>query len=190
MFPCVMGVLKTNKGLKIKERISNYLLPRFNIMYVEQEPPGIWYEFPAIWFALKTSIDSGVPVLYIHTKGASDPYHMWYQTPVKKVWEHEFGTEKVVESYNRVCCSNPMVICPVAGTEKQTWWNGMIINSAAANEILPTFHFDRDRYYYEYRMCNLPNVNVISSAIEGALNVNDVNAILPKLAEPLPEIDY
>jgi len=189
-FPCVMGVLKTDAGLRIKSRISNYLEPNFKIFYVEQDPPGVLFEYPGILYALKTAIHLNAPVLYIHTKGAADPHHMWYQTPVKKLWQVEFGTPKVLSTYRKVCCDAPTVICPVAGTEKQTWWNGMIINSAAAKEILPTFHFDRDRYYYEFRMCNLPTVNVISSAIDRALNIDDVNALLPKLVETLPDIDY
>ena len=98
----VMGVLRTEKGLLIKERISRYLRPRFDILYVEQDPPGVLFEYPAIRYALKLAIDMNEPVLYIHTKGAADPHHMWYQTPVKKLWEQEFGTEKVKTSYDKV----------------------------------------------------------------------------------------
>ena len=101
----VMGVLKTAKGLIIKERLTKYLKPRFDILYIEQEPPGKLYEYPAIKYALKLAIEMDEPVLYIHTKGASDPHHMWYQTPVKKLWEHEFGTKKVEDSYKKVCCT-------------------------------------------------------------------------------------
>lgn len=190
MYPCVMGVLKTEKGLKIKERISAYLKPRFKIFYVEQDPPGTMFEYPAILFALKMAVDTNVPVLYIHTKGAVDPHHMWYQTPVKKLWEHEFGTSKVENTYKRVCCDEPTVICPIAGSEKQTWWNGMIINPAAAKIIQKTFHFDTNRFYYEFNMCNLPEIRVISSAIEGALNETDTNKVLDGISSFLPDIDY
>lgn len=64
----VMGVLKTQRGLIIKERISKYLRSRFNILYVEQEPPGKLFEYPAIKYALKLAIDMNEPVLYLHTK--------------------------------------------------------------------------------------------------------------------------
>jgi len=190
MYPCVMGVLKTEKGLKIKERISAYLKPRFKIFYVEQDPPGTMFEYPAIMFALKMAVDTNVPVLYIHTKGAVDPHHMWYQTPVKKLWEREFGTEKVDQTYKRVCCKEPNVICPIAGSEKQTWWNGMIINPAAAKVIQKTFHFDTNRFYYEFNMCNIPELRVISSAIDGVLNEDDTNKVLAGIAKCLPDIDY
>ena len=145
----VMGVLKTEKGLIIKEKISNYLKPRFDILYIEQEPPGVLFEYPAIKYALKLAIEMNEPVLYIHTKGAADPLHTWYQIPVKKLWEQEFGTAKVEESYKKVCVNEPTIICPIAGSDNQTWWNGMIINPAAAKLIMKTFHFDKDRYYYE-----------------------------------------
>ena len=188
--PCVMGVLRTDKGLKIKTRITDYLAPRFSIFYVEQDPPGTMFEYPGIKCALDMAIDIKLPVLYIHTKGAADPHHMWYQTPVKKLWEREFGTEKVLETYKRAMTTVPTVICPIAGSAKQTWWNGMIINPAAAHEIKKTFHFDTNRFYYEFSMCNLPAVHVISSAIEGTLNEDDTNNMLKKITKDLPDIDY
>lgn len=187
---CVMGVLKTEKGLVIKEKITNYLKKNFEILYIEQDPPGKLFEYPAIKFALKMAIEMNEPVLYIHTKGAADPHNMWYQTPVKKLWEQEFGTDKVKDSYNKVCCDKPTIICPIAGSKKQTWWNGFIINPLAAAEIIKTFHFDTNRFYYEFDMCNVPNVDVISSAVEGVYSENDTNILLKQITANLPEIDY
>lgn len=196
----VMGVLKTAKGLIIKERLTKYLKPRFDILYIEQEPPGKLYEYPAIKYALKLAIEMDEPVLYIHTKGASDPHHMWYQTPVKKLWEHEFGTKKVEDSYKKVCCTEPTIICPIAGTHNETWWNGMIINPSAAKLILPTLKTpnvltDRvvspnSRWYYEEFMCRLPNLTVISSAVNGNHNERETNILLKQLTANLPNIDY
>jgi hypothetical protein len=185
-----MGVLKTKKGLFIKDRLSAYLSPRFNIFYVEQDPPGVLFEYPGILYALTAAIDFNIPVLYIHTKGAADPHHMWYQKPVKQLWEHEFGTDKVNETYRKVCTDVPTVICPIAGTGKQTWWNGMIINTAAAKIIKKTFHFDTNRFYYEFSMCNLPEIHVVSSAIKGTLNEDETNKKLREITKGLPDIDY
>ena len=196
----VMGVLKTEKGLLIKERISRYLRPRFDILYIEQDPPGVLFEYPAIKYALKLAIDMNEPVLYIHTKGAADPHHMWYQTPVKKLWEQEFGTEKVKTSYDKVRCDEPTIICPIAGSENQTWWNGMIINPAAARMIIPTlktpdvltnkYVSPASRWYYEEFMCRLPGLKVISSAVDGNYNENDTNRLLRSITKNLPDIDY
>lgn len=186
----VMGVLKTEKGLIIKEKITKYLKPRFDILYIEQDPPGKLFEYPAIKYALQLAIETNEPVLYIHTKGAADPCHAWYQTPVKKLWEKEFGTEKVEETYKRVCCEEPTVICPIAGSANQTWWNGMIINTAAAKLLMKTFHYDRNRYYYEFNMCNVPGMKVISSAVDGNYSEKDTNELLKKITKDLPDIDY
>ena len=195
-----MGVLKTAKGLIIKERLTKYLKPRFDILYIEQEPPGKLYEYPAIKYALKLAIEMDEPVLYIHTKGASDPHHMWYQIPVKKLWEQEFGTKKVEDSYKKVCCAEPTIICPIAGTHNETWWNGMIINPSAAKLILPTLKTpnvltDRvvspnSRWYYEEFMCRIPNLKVISSAVNGNRNERETNILLKQLTANLPNIDY
>lgn len=197
---CVMGVLKTKKGLVIKERISSYLKKYFDILYIEQDPPGDLFEYPAINIALKMAIDMNEPVLYIHTKGAADPYHAWYQKPVKKLWQQEFGTDKVIDSYNKVCCDEAKIICPIAGDAKQTWWNGMIINTAAAKIILPTLKTPdkltkkgvnpNSRYYYEEFMCNLPGISIISSAVEGVHNEKNTNRLLKEITKKLPDIDY
>lgn len=185
-----MGVLKTKKGLKIKEKITNYLKPRFDILYIEQDPPGKLFEYPGIYYAIKLAIDTNEPVLYIHTKGAADPYNMWYQTPVKKLWEQEFGTEKVEENYKKVCCTKPTIICPIAGSSNQTWWNGFILNPAAARLLKKTLHFDKNRYYYEYNMCNVPGMNVISSAVKGKHSEDETNKLLKEITKNLPDIDY
>lgn len=128
---------------------------------------------------------------YIYTlNGAADPHHMWYQTPVKKLWEVEFGTSKVEQSYKKVRCAEPTIICPIAGTRNQTWWNGMIINPAAAKLLQKTFHFDNNRFYYEFNMCNVPGIKVISSAVDGNYSEKDTNILLKKITADLPDIDY
>lgn len=195
-----MGVLKTKKGLIIKEKITNYLKPRFDILYIEQEPPGVLYEYPALKYAFQLAVDMNEPVLYIHTKGAANPGNSWYQTPVKKLWEVEFGTDKVVESYKRVCNDTPTIICPIAGTKNQTWWNGMIINPAAAKMLKPRLRHPSEltdkhvspnsRWYYEEFMCDIKGLKVISSAVDKNYSEKDTNILLIKLTKNLPNIDY
>lgn len=200
---CVMGVLKTEKGLKIKERITNYLQPNFDILYIEQDPPGNLYEYPAIKYTLKLAIEMNEPVLYIHTKGAADPNHAWYQTSVKKLWEYEFGTNKVFKNYEQCLTNIPTIVTPLYGPEKQTWYNAMFINPAAAKIILPTLKhpnsFDNsikyvhknNRYYYEYFMCNLPEINIIGSAETKPLSCGDsLDNRLKELVKDLPDINY
>ena len=96
---------------------------RFNILYIEQEPPGTMYEYPAIKYALKMAVELDEPVLYIHTKGAADPYKMRYQSSAKKIWEHEFGTEKVIQNFKLVDTKVPTIACPVIGPNNETWFS-------------------------------------------------------------------
>lgn len=194
-FLCVFGVLKTKKGLIIKEHITNYLKNRFNIFYIEQEPPGKMYEYPAIKYALKMAIDMNEPVLYIHTKGASDPKYAWYQSSAKKMWEQEFGTEKVIENFKLVDTNVPTIACPVIGPNNETWFNGKIINPAAAKIILETFHFDKDRYYYEWNMQKDKRIKCIGTFYQKPLEAGKKNQKLwddtiKEITKDLPEIEY
>lgn len=199
---CVFGVLKTPKGLVIKDKITNYLTKRFNILYIEQEPPGKLFEYPAIKYALRMAIEMNEPVLYIHTKGAADPQHTWYQTIAKQMWEHEFGTDKVYTIYNTLSStSEPMIACPVVGQNNATWFNGKMINPAAAKIISETFHFDKNRYYYEWDMQKDTRIRVIGTLAKEpiyspALGRTDVAQLkefadkLKTITRDLPEIDY
>lgn len=195
---CVFGVLKTKKGLLVKDRITNYLKDRFDILYIEQEPPGTMYEYPAIKYALQMAIEMNEPVLYIHTKGAADPYHNWYQKPAKQLWEHEFGTDKVCEIYKMLNTNEPMIACPIIGPNNATWFNGKMINPAAAKIILETFHFDKNRYYYEWDMQKDERIKVIGTYYSKPLAVDEKHPSIQKIwdntvkeiTKNLPEIDY
>lgn len=198
---CVFGVLKTKTGLLVKERITNYLKDRFNILYIEQESPGKMFEYPAIKYALQMAIEMNEPVLYIHTKGAVDPNHSWYQKSAKQLWEHEFGTDKVYEIYNLLNINKPLIACPIIGSHNETWFNGKMINSAAAKIILETFHFDNNRYYYEWDMQKDPRIKTIgtfySTPIDppplGSKNrkqLEEFNNKVKTLTKKLPEINY
>ena len=69
---CVMGCLLTEAGEAIKREMIEQFRKKYDIIAVNQEPPGKFYEFPALSFAQSVSIKSGKPVLYVHTKGASN----------------------------------------------------------------------------------------------------------------------
>lgn len=202
-FLCVMGVLKTEKGLLIKDRISNYLNKNFDILYIEQDPPGVLYEFPALISTIKLAIEMNEPVLYIHTKGASDPNNMWYQKPVKKLWELEFGTEKLFDNYDKALGDTPKIVCPLRGPKKETWYNGFIINPEAAKilkNIIKTPEQLKDsnknisansRYYYECFMCSNTSIQIISTSYSNSLKKGkELDNKLKQLTENLPDIDY
>ena len=60
---CVLGVLKTSKGLQIKNEMLSWLNTKHNVFCVEQEPPGKLFEYPAIYYAIKLAIEMKERVL-------------------------------------------------------------------------------------------------------------------------------
>jgi hypothetical protein len=71
---CVLGVLKSSRGLQIREEILSWLLREYNVYCVEQEMPGKLFEYLALRFAQWLCCENGCDdVLYVHTKGAGRP---------------------------------------------------------------------------------------------------------------------
>lgn len=176
----ILGVLKNKVGLEIKNEMLSWLRKEYNVFCCEQEPPGLQFEYPAIKCALKLAIEMNETVLYLHTKGSGNTIPPNYknfmmhesvnfpkdakpedcQRVVRMMWAKEFTGENVKKYLNVLNTDEPTVACPLTGKEKITWQNGWIINPAGAKELLKTFHFDTNRYYYEW-MFNNTNVNVI-----------------------------
>lgn len=182
---CVFGVLRTKLGLEIKAEMMSYLKKYCDVLPIEQDPPGILYEWPGIYYACKTAVSLNEPVLYIHTKGAAHP-RIWYQEPVKRMWREEFGTDKIIKYFEKARSIENSIICPLAGSNKETWFNGFVISPSAANILLKTLHLDPDRYYYEYKMCNVPELKVISAldGVEGqTFSVTEVNEFIKRRFE-------
>lgn len=173
----VLGVLKTECGLKIKDEILEKL-NKHKFLIIEQEPPGKQAEYPAIKYAIKLAIELNEPILYLHTKGASNQIPSItpgrktfanfmpsgaklkdWQPCVRKMWYHEFGEniDKYLETVNE---NKPIVACPYTGSGKATWQNGFIMNPLAAKELQKVFHFTTNRYWYEVMFNNCKNVIV------------------------------
>ena len=156
---CVLGVLRTNLGLAIKAEMLKWLLPNYEVICVEQESPGIMFEYPAIQTAAALSVARNKPVLYLHTKGASNPVIYRHQVMIRKIWSIEF-TQNKNTYFNAAKTKEPTIICPYSGDKQQTWWNGMIINIEAAKVLLNNMILTNRRHYYE-EMCSELNINVI-----------------------------
>ena len=134
---CVFGVLKTKDGIKIRDEMLQWLEPLYDVLKIEQDPPGKLVEYPAIKFACQSAIEMNEPVLYLHTKGAANP-NTWIQVPTRHVWKKEFGDKERAEKLFEIArdCPDPMVVCPFSGTGRETWFNGFIINPKAAKILL------------------------------------------------------
>lgn len=159
---CVLGVLKTELGLKIKEEMLAWLSPLYDVMTVEQEAPGELFEYPAIKMAACLAAESYEPVLYVHTKGA------FYQNPtqphVREYWRQEF-VEKA-EQYFAPCEKNkddPVVTAPVVAKNKKVcWFNGFVMSPGAARQLNRVLATKKDRMWFEQDMWGqCDNVNVI-----------------------------
>ena len=151
---CVFGVLKTAEGLKIKEEMLEWLNPLYNVLCIEQDPPGIMFEYPAIKYALKLSIEMNEPVLYIHTKGAANPNHDFFQPIVRNVWKDFWGCKNKIKVYYDTLkdSKNAEMFCLFSNNNRTCWFNSFIINPIASKELLNNLKSPneiKNRYYYE-----------------------------------------
>lgn len=177
---CVFGCqIGTIAGSRIKQEMLQWLLPLYDVKVVDA---GLdtKTEYPFISRAISECIESNVPVLYIHTKGACDNGQRAYdlnvisgvkmpknavpednQRIVRAMWKYEF-TDNVMAYLDAVSVDEPMVAAPYSGDKKTTWHNGFFMNPAAAKELLKTFHVDENRYYYEqmFRNTNIPVIGI------------------------------
>lgn len=174
-------------GLDIEAELKNAFSEKYDVIVVRHD--GKRFEGDGIEFAIKLSIDTNMPVLYIHTKGAINnrkivnvkmfckkhdikdirPENIKERSIpkyVRNMWKNEFiyNMDKYVDSMDMKV---PMVVCPYTGSKKITWLNGFIINPLAAKELKKTFHMDRNRFYYE-QMFNNTKVKVVG------IRMNDV----------------
>ena len=82
---CILGVLKSLRGVQIKDEMLSWLLNEYNVYCVEQEMPGKLFEYPALRFAQWLCTEKGCDdVLYVHTKGAGRPSDV--QKKIRKMW--------------------------------------------------------------------------------------------------------
>lgn len=175
----VLGVLRTERGLKIKDEILENLKTH-NLLMIEQDPPGKQAEYPAIKYAIKMAIELNEPILYLHTKGAFNEIPPIPKIPgrksidtfmpagatlkdwqpcIRKMWYNEFG--KNIDKYlDAVKGNEPIVACPYTGPGKATWQNGFVMNPAAAKELQKIFKFTTNRYWYEVMFNDCKNVIV------------------------------
>lgn len=167
---CVLGVLKTDIGLKIKDEMLAWLNPVYDVTLVEVNPPNdIEFELPFIKKACEVAIKNNEPVLYLHTKGAAMPNNA--QPLVREFWRRVF-TDELDTYFKYVNTDSATCSAPIVNRDKATcWFNGYIMNVAAAKQILSILSIHSDRYWYETSLLNEAKVNVIGKRT--ADNAND-----------------
>lgn len=171
---CIFGCLLNDEGKKIKQEMLAWLNKYHSVFCVDRIPPNTECEYPFILKVIDCCIKINEPVLYLHTKGAGNPVSkawklltdMKFPLPtnakpedcqkiVRNMWKYEF-TENINSYLTTVNSEEPIVACPYTGDDKTTWQNGFVINSSAAKLLQKTFHFDKNRYYYERMFHNIP----------------------------------
>lgn len=193
---CILGVIDTPMGHKIKDELINSFLDYYDIECVIHD--GTKYEYPALKRAVEKCIESNQNVLYIHTKGASNqipqPTQCYenkniirpkeatlkdWQPTVRKMWKVEFcdNMEKYMAPLNTL---EPTVTTPFSGTTlKETWMNGFIMNPAAAKMVYPLKQH-ANRYRYEH-IFEFTSTNVIGILGSNILNTDSFNAMRTKI---------
>lgn len=158
---CVLGVLKTDLGIKIKEEMLEWLVPLYDVTTVEVDPPNnVEFEYPFLKKACEASIDSEQPILYLHTKGAA--CNNQTQPLVRKLWRHEFSTMHDLYFDTVSKFSEAVAVAPFTSLANSIcWFNGFVMNYAAAEQIDNKLRIAIDRYWYEQKLLNEARVNCI-----------------------------
>ena len=167
---CILGVLDNDRGKVIKQELLSWVTHKYDCIAVNQEPPGRLFEYPALFIAQQTSISTGKPVLYLHTKGAANPNNVYNQERVRKLWRFEFDVH--YEDYMKFINSGDRVVaCPFTGTKTHTtWMNGFIATPdawKAADNIKPPKFGDRYPYEHCFRFADITGYGRIMQDIEG-----------------------
>ena len=140
---CVLGVVRNASGIDIAEEMLEWLTPLYDVHVVHHD--GTKFEYPALSYAQELATDTGLPVLYLHTKGAFNRPEL--SRDVREMWRHEF-TEKRDVYFGLVARPFAAVACPFTGSDKTTWYNGFVANCRAFAEI-PAIAPSTNRMKYE-----------------------------------------
>lgn len=148
---CVLGVLKTSEGIRVRDSFLRWMYDRYEVMTVEQDPPGALFEYPAIKLAGSLAADLNDPVLYIHTKGAARINGA--QPMVRGFWEMEFTKHRdtyfdMVSVGEKASASAPIV----SSKNKICWFNAFVLNPALGALIRDHVKPSEDRMFFEQGM--------------------------------------
>lgn len=157
---CVLGVYETLDGLDIAGELCSWLKKHYKVYKVTQQPTeNNLYEYPGLLMASNLSIGLNEPILYLHTKGAVNNYDI--QGIVRSLWKNEFRLNKRwYEAQLDVDPDKPKVLCPITTGEEVAWYNGYIMNPAAAKIISERLKVT-DREFYEIGLLKDCGIEVV-----------------------------
>ena len=140
---CVLGVMTTEKGMKIKKEMLAWLEPLYDVTVVEHD--GSQFELPALLRAKELSFIHARPVLYLHTRGAVNEYITTAAT--HRMWRKEFGEQRLKYQAIVNLTNHPTVVAPYIDKSYCHRYNGFIANAAAWH--IATLAPTEERHDYE-----------------------------------------
>lgn len=168
---CIFGCLLSERGKEIKKEMLKWLTEKYDVICVNQEYPGTLYEWPAMLFAKKYSIENNIPVLYLHTKGAFNTKNVYEQDKVRALWKDEFINN--YDWYEKTVLENPnAVVAPFVADYpiNTTWCNGFIAGPEAWTKCKLS-DTRRTRFEYEHIFKNT-KIDPISRVLKGVNTPN------------------
>lgn len=145
---CVLGVYGSCRGLLIRDQMRTWLDKAYDVTEVQVEPPNdVLFEEPFLRKACEVALESGEPVLYLHTKGAA--MYNPVQCRVRDFWKWTFGEDG--DRYFALADKEVPTCSSWFGTEEDPccWYNGFVMNVPAARAILNVLNPHKDRYWFE-----------------------------------------
>lgn len=158
---CILGCLNNKAGNAIKDEMLAWLKQYYDVFVVSHD--GTKFEYPAIYYTIKASIELNQPILYLHTKGAAHDY-IWIRTPrnnqteIRKFWKREFT--KNADAYFDYDNSSTLVTTPMLEDDGKTIFNAFVLYPNAAKLLQKTFHLDSNRFYYEDMFSSIPEIEL------------------------------
>lgn len=166
---CVLGVLANQRGLEIKNEMLKWIVTKYDCIAVNQEPPGVLFEYPGLLIAQQTSIITNKPVLYLHTKGAAHSTNVYNQATCREVWRREF-IDHYDEYLLMMGSAKSVMACPFTGkTRHTTWLNGFMATPngwAVAQNIVPPENGNRFPYEHCFKDVNIKAYGRIMNNVE------------------------
>ena len=133
-------------------------MPEYDIYWVYQKSPGIFYEYPVIRFAqwILEKLNKSL-VFYLHTKGTSLAH--LFQQFIRNFWKIEFKSQRN-KIYIEPILNNHIDMSAPFRNNRITWYNGMLISKRDFDIIgeVPKFII---RYHYEGGLFNNADIRII-----------------------------
>jgi len=142
----VLNILDTPQGHTIAKRMLSWLEPNYQVTTIYHD--GTNYEYEGLKALQELVLKHKRPALYLHTRGAVNTH--WSTPLTHLMWQEQF-TDNAAAYFDAVNTKEQMVACPFSDESKTTWYNGFVLNYAAAKAL--TIEQSNNRLYYERLFC-------------------------------------